>query len=178
MGRWSKPTGGQSRLRGHNRGPAVLVWSKRECCGTTLLFGQFPRGEGLATDGRPLDIRCAWCERERLPALGDDRRPSHDTDVSHGICKRHADMMLADLPSRSFPGIRILVVVRPGHAALCEYLESNFTGVAGVHVIMDRRRADRRQRPQYPVIERRRRDRRRRNNEVSAFGHTVVRFGV
>ena len=86
--------------------------------------------------------------------------------------------MLAGLPSRSFPGIQCLVIVRSDHTALCEYLERNFTGVAGVQVMMERRRGERRQRPQYPVAERRRRERRRRMPEVSALGHTVVRFGL
>ena len=85
--------------------------------------------------------------------------------------------MLADLPSRSCPGIRILVVVRPRYTTLCEYLERSLAGVTGVHVIIDRRHSDRRQHPQFPVIERRRRERRHRVTEVSPFGHTIVRFG-
>ena len=132
--------------------------------------------EGLATEGRPLEVRCAWCERERLSIPGAEP-PPEDAQITHGICKRHSDALLANLPSRSFPGVRVLVVVHPGYANLCDYLARSFAGVAGVLVILDRRRADRRQAPQSAIIERRQRDRRRRRNEMSAFGHTVVRFG-
>ena len=131
----------------------------------------------MVGEGRPLEVRCAWCERERLSASG-GKAPLDDQNVSHGICRRHSEAVLADLPSKSFPGVRVLVVVHPGYVKLWEYLERSFAGVAGVRVILDRRRGDRRQRPQDPLTERRRRERRRRSNEVSAFGHTVVRFGL
>ena len=104
--------------------------------------------------------------------------PADDAQITHGICKRHSDALLANLPSRSFPGVRVLVVVHPGHAPLCDYLSRNLAGVSGVRVMMDRRRGERRQRPLDPSVERRQRDRRRRRNEMSSFGHTVIRFGT
>ena len=142
-----------------------LDWSGAHC------------GDGLVTEGRPLEVRCAWCERERLSRPG-EAPPPNGSEISHGICKRHSDALLANLPSRSFPGVRVLVVVRPGFATLCDYLARNFADVDGVLVIIDRRRGERRQRPADPTFERRQRDRRRRRNEMSAFGHTVIRFGT
>lgn len=131
----------------------------------------------VSTEGRPLEVRCAWCERERLSLPGAEPLPE-DAQITHGICKRHSDALLANLPSRSFPGVRVLVVVHPGYSTLGEYLAHNFAGVPGVHVMMDRRRTERRQHMQSSVVERRQRDRRRRRNEMSAFGHTVIRFGT
>ena len=103
--------------------------------------------------------------------------PPAGSQITHGICKRHSDALLANLPSRSFPGVRVLVVVRPGYATLCEYLARSFADVDGVLVILDRRHGERRRQTADPTFERRQRERRRRRYEMSAFGHTVIRFG-
>jgi hypothetical protein len=52
---------------------------------------------------------------------------------------RHLDQLLKDLPSRSFPDLATLIVVRTNDTALFESLQGLFTGVPDVKVIVDRR---------------------------------------
>jgi hypothetical protein len=82
------------------------------------------------------------------------------------------------LPSRSFPGIRLLLVVSPKEEALYEHLQQELAGVSGVKVILERRRADRRAGDgAEPPDDRRLVERRVRQGEVSSLGYTVIRFG-
>jgi len=123
-------------------------------------------------------VKCPWCEREGRPADLGEREPLDDPAVTHGICRRHALEFLRTLPSRSFPGVQLLLVVNPKESALFEFLQRRFAGVRGVKVIVDRRRGERRRAQQRAPDERRRRaERRVRQGEVYALGYTVIRFG-
>jgi hypothetical protein len=97
---------------------------------------------------------------------------------THGICTGHQQQVLSRLPSRSFPDVVLLFVVRRGDLALYERLRSSFRGAPHVKVIVDRRVGDRRS-AHAPVAEERRRTRTRRirrGTVSSTGGYTVVRF--
>jgi len=119
---------------------------------------------------------CAWCQREGGPAFLGEREPLDDESETHGVCRRHLQGILATLPSQSFPDVTYLVVIRPGEVELYEHLERSFLGVPGVKVIMDRRRADRREVHRSASDERRRADRRQPRGTSYALGYTTVRF--
>jgi hypothetical protein len=106
-----------------------------------------------------------------------ERAPLDDQAVTHGICRRHTLNLLDRLPSRSFPGVRLLLVVSPHESALYEHLQRELSGVSGVRVMLERRRAERRLEHQSVPEEHRRADRRLRQGEVSGLGYTVIRFG-
>ena len=135
-----------------------------------------PKG---ATPGelRGVKVKCPWCEREGRPADLGEREPLDDPAVTHGICRRHALEFLRTLPSRSFPGVQLLLVVNPKESTLFEFLQRRFAGVRGVKVIVDRRRGERRRAQQRAPDERRRAERRVRQGEAYALGYTVIRFG-
>lgn len=122
-------------------------------------------------------ISCAWCQSEGQPASLGERAPLDDPAETHGICRRHTQELVNRLPSRSFPGVRLLLVVSPSEEALYEHLQRELAGVSGVKVILERRQADRRAREGDKPEERRQIERRVRQGEVSAFGYTVIRFG-
>lgn len=122
-------------------------------------------------------VVCAWCKQEgRDVALG-TREPVDDTTETHGICARHSEEMLEQLPSVTFPGIRVLFVVRRTEIDLYHYLARSLEGLPDVAAILDRRRGERRKRPAGVAIERRRANRRVRKAEFSGLGYLVVRFG-
>jgi hypothetical protein len=125
-----------------------------------------------------MKVVCAWCLREGKPGDLGEREPLEDLAVTHSICAGHTDQLLEALPSRSFPDVALLIVVRRNETALYEHLEWSFTAVPGVKVIADRRTADRRS-AQDPVRDDRRRvsTRRIRQGRISPVGgYTVVRF--
>ena len=122
-------------------------------------------------------VMCAWCEQEGRPAGLGERAPLHDQSKTHGICRRHAIDLLNRLPSRSFPGVRLLLVVSQDQTALYDFLERELAGVSGVRVMMERRRHDRRVAPTPVPADKRRAERRVREGEVFALGYTVIRFG-
>lgn len=122
-------------------------------------------------------VSCAWCQREGQPASLGERAPLDDPAETHGICRRHTQELVNRLPSRSFPGVRLLLVVSPREEALYEHLQKELAGVSGVKVILERRRAERRLGDEDVPEEQRQVDRRVRQGEVSAFGYTVIRFG-
>jgi len=127
-------------------------------------------------------VTCAWCQREGQPANLGERAPLDDPAETHGICRRHTLELLDRLPSRSFPGVRLLLVVSPRESGLYEYLQRELAGVSGVKVMLERRQGERRQgerrhAPQDVPDEQRRIERRLRQGEVSALGYTVIRFG-
>ena len=124
-----------------------------------------------------MKITCAWCQREGQPASLGERAPLDDAAETHGICRRHTLELLDRLPSRSFPGVRLLLVVSPSESALYEHLQQELAGVSGVKVMLERRRGERRLAPRSVPDEQRRIERRLRQGEVSALGYTVIRFG-
>jgi hypothetical protein len=120
---------------------------------------------------------CAWCRADGRPADLEEREPLDDPSETHGLCQRHLTELLAGLPSLSFPGIQLLIVVESGDRSLYEYLSRVMAEVGGVEVIVDRRHADRR-RERFPVSqERRQLDRRRHRGAHHSMGCAFVRFG-
>ncbi|HEX9418238.1 MAG TPA: hypothetical protein VGA81_04235 [Methylomirabilota bacterium] len=124
-----------------------------------------------------MKVTCAWCQREGQPASLGERAPLDDPAETHGICRRHTLDLLDRLPSRSFPGVRLLLVVSSRESGLYEHLQRELAGVSGVKVMLERRRGERRLVPQSVPDEHRRIERRLRQGEVSALGYTVIRFG-
>jgi len=124
-----------------------------------------------------MKITCAWCQREGQPASLGERAPLDDPAETHGICRRHTLELLNRLPSRSFPGVRLLLVVSSRESGLYEQLLRELAGVSGVRVMLERRQGERRLEPQSVPDEQRRVERRLRQREVSALGYTVIRFG-
>jgi len=122
-------------------------------------------------------IMCAWCQREGEPASLGERAPLDDPAETHGICRRHTLGLLDRLPSRSFPGVRLLFVVSQHEAGLYENLRRELAGVSGVQVMLERRQGERRVECQSVAEEQRHDERRVRQGEVSALGYTVIRFG-
>lgn len=120
-------------------------------------------------------IVCSSCVREGRSGYLGDKEPLDDPTPTHSICGRHQEQLLETLPSLSFPGVDMLIVVHSKDVALYEYLRRALAGVRGVHVIMDRRRGDRR-RKEAEVFEERRRDRRRIRRGISLPGCSLVRF--
>jgi hypothetical protein len=103
--------------------------------------------------------------------------PIDDTSETHGICERHQQAMLERFPSRSFPSTRWLLIVSPSEPAAYCHLVTVMRDVAGVTVIVDRRRGERRRGGESPAAEHRHLDRRIRRPERSRLGYTLVRFG-
>ena len=122
-------------------------------------------------------VTCAWCQREGQPASLGERAPLDDPAETHGICRRHTLELLDRLPSRSFPGVRLLLVVSSRESGLYEHLQRELAGVNGVKVMLERRQGERQLAPESVPDEQRRIERRLRQGEVSALGYTVVRFG-
>jgi hypothetical protein len=125
-----------------------------------------------------MKIVCAWCERAGLPAFLGEREPLEDSSITHGICPRHLSQLLGTLPTGSFPGAQLLVVVRPSNRALFEHLLWATSGVPDIRAIMERRQGERRRRAEtaVAVTERRGRQRRLILGQVSAMGYTMVRL--
>ena len=123
-----------------------------------------------------MKVVCAWCLLEGRPGDLGEREPLEDPTVTHSICARHVDQLLEDLPSRSFPDVAVLIVVRPNDTALLESLQGLFTGVPDVKVIVDRRTDDRRSAEDPVSDDRRRVSTRRLRQGRTVGGCTVVRF--
>jgi hypothetical protein len=124
-----------------------------------------------------MKVVCAWCKQEGRDALLGECAPFDDPTETHTICPRHSEQLVAQLPSVTFPGIRILYVVRRNDTALYRYLAHSLAGLPGVAVILDRRERERRIAPGDVPIERRRANRRIRRTRFSSLGYLVVRFG-
>jgi len=123
-----------------------------------------------------MKVVCAWCLQEGKPGDLGEREPLEDGALTHSICVGHRDQLLEDLPSRSFPDVAVLIVVRPNDTALFESLQGLFTGVSDMKVIADRRTDDRRS-AQNPVSDDRRRVSTRRLRQGRTVGGcTIVRF--
>ena len=121
-------------------------------------------------------IACAWCEHDRVPAFMGEREPLDDPTITHGICPRHLTQLLGTMPPGSFPGVDLLVIVRPSDRALFEHLLWATSGVPDIRAIMERRQGERRRRIESSVSERRERERRLILGQVSAMGYTMVRL--
>lgn len=121
-------------------------------------------------------VVCAWCQREGQPALLGERAPFDSAEETHGICRRHAAQVFAQLPAPSYPDIRLLLVVDQRETRLYEHLVKTFSRVPDVTVIVERRRVQRRGRARDFTPERRQTERRIRRGEELAFGYTVYRF--
>lgn len=125
-----------------------------------------------------MKVVCAWCRREGRPGLLGEREPLDNPAETHGICPYHTGRLREQVPARSFPGVRVLLVVATSETSLYRYLERSFATVRDVKVILERRQSERRARPCDSVIERRRRERRRRPRTMSPLGYQMVRFAV
>jgi len=121
-------------------------------------------------------VVCAWCQQEGRSHLLRVGEPLDDTSETHGICDRHQQAILELFPSSSFPSTRWLFIVAPDQPGAYRHLLRVMEDVAGVTVIVDRRREERRRVSVQPAEERRRSDRRVRRPERSALGYMLVRF--
>jgi hypothetical protein len=124
-----------------------------------------------------MKVVCAWCKQEGRSGVLGEREPFDDPTETHGVCSLHSEKLIEQLPSASFPGMRMLVVVRKSEVDLYHYLTRSFSGQADVTVIMDRRREERRKTAGNVASERRHTDRRIRRSRFSSLGYFIVRFG-
>jgi len=124
-----------------------------------------------------MKVACAWCQHEGRPAVVGEQAPLDDPAETHGICRRHTLDLLDRMPSRSFPGVRLLLVVSAKETALYEHLQRELAGVSGVKVMLDRRSGNRQEEEKSVAEEHGGLDRRIRQGEVSALGYTIIRFG-
>jgi hypothetical protein len=125
-----------------------------------------------------MKILCAWCCREGRPGYLGEKEPLENPLPTHGVCAHHKAQLLESLPSRSFPGAEVLIVVSRGQAPLYERLRWSFADTARVEVIVDRRVADRRAVPGQGAAERGHvRTRRIREGTISPLGEFIeLRF--
>jgi len=125
-----------------------------------------------------MKVRCAWCGQEGKPGLLGEKPPLDDPTETHGICQRHWREMVEALPSTSFPGVELLIVVHPKSRELFDYLQRQWAGVRGVKVILDRRYGERRRTPRTSKVAERRtpEDRRVRQSQPGVLGCVFVWF--
>jgi hypothetical protein len=121
-------------------------------------------------------VVCAWCQHEGRSRLLRVGEPLDDTSETHGICDRHQQEILEKFPSHSFPSTRWLFIVSPEERGAYSHLVAVMRDVAGVTVIVDRRRGERRSKTERQTPERRRAERRVRRPERSSLGYLLVRF--
>ena len=124
-----------------------------------------------------MKVVCAWCQQEGRTGVLGQREPIDDPTETHGVCSVHSERLLEQLPSPSFPGVRMLLVVRRTETALYDHLTRSLAPLSDVAVILDRRLRERRQTPADPASERRQTNRRIRTSPFSSLGYLVVRFG-
>ena len=125
-----------------------------------------------------MKVVCAWCQQEGRTGVLGQREPIYDPTETHGVCAVHAERLIEQLPSMSFPGIRMLLVVRRTETALYDHITQSLAPLPDVAVILDRRQRERRQTTGDPATERRRANRRVRTSSFSSLGYLVVRFGA
>lgn len=123
-----------------------------------------------------MKVICAWCAREGRSALIGERAPLDDATETHGICPPHRRAIAAQVPAPCFPDVDLLIVVPRDDERLYEYLSGRLAGVAEVHVLLDRRRGDRRRRREPVDAERRQAERRLGRGESLGGLCTTVRF--
>jgi hypothetical protein len=122
-------------------------------------------------------VVCAWCQKEGLDTVLGEREPVDDATETHSICARHSEKLLEQLPSRSFPGTRVLFIVRATETLLYDHLTRAFAGFPDIAVIRDRRVAERRRTSRAVPADRRSVNRRIRKARFLSLGYLVVRFG-
>lgn len=122
-------------------------------------------------------VVCAWCRREGRPDFLGEKAPFDDRSETHSVCEPHRRRELEALESRSFPGIKLLVVVGPREQGLYDYLTRTLDRMQDVAVIMERRQHERRRQPGGQENERRRRERRLRRGSGPSSLYRYVRFG-
>ena len=120
---------------------------------------------------------CAWCEAQGRPGDLGGREPFDDPSETHGLCADHLAQILAQLPSVSFPGIQLLIVVENGDTGLYELLSRNMAAVSGVKVITERRTHEQRRAIHSVAIDRPQGDRRQSRDARHSMGCTFIRFG-
>jgi len=125
-----------------------------------------------------MKIVCAWCKEEGRGVVLGEREPLEDTTETHTICARHRAKLLEELPSPSFPGIRLLLVLHPTENSLHRYLNRALAGLPYVKVIRDRRQREQSETLSDASNGRRRANRRLRRAEFSSLGYLIVRFGT
>jgi hypothetical protein len=119
-----------------------------------------------------MKVYCAWCDREGRPAFIGEKAPFDDGSVTHGICAEHERRLLMTLPVP--PTATLLVVVRRDQPELYRPLLRLAAVIPGLHVILDRRRGERRWLHRTPTVERRRGERRRPVDADPELGFTLV----
>jgi hypothetical protein len=120
---------------------------------------------------------CAWCKAEGRPADLGEREPLDDTSETHGLCPTHLATVLAQLPSISFPGVQLLIVVEDGDAGLFHHLSRSMAAITGVKVIRERRLQEQRRASDSVLVDRRRGDRRQSRDVRRSMGCMFIRFG-
>src|SRR5262249_60587005 len=112
------------------------------------------------------------------PGCGGAAEPLANPETTHGVCASHKNQLLESLPSRSFAGAEVLIIVRRENIALYGQLERVFAALPGVKVLLDRRGPERRVGPCLESMGgRRRKSRRVREGVISPLGgFTIVRF--
>src|ERR1700741_255019 len=71
----------------------------------------------------PMLVFCAWCRHEQKVGYLGMREPLENPVGTHGVCREHQQRLLESFPSRSFPGVELLIVVRRNGTTLYESLE-------------------------------------------------------
>jgi len=89
-------------------------------------------------------VFCAWCRHEQKVGYLGMREPLENPVVTHGVCREHQQRLLESFPSRSFPGVELLIIVRRNGTTLYESLERAYAATPRVKVLMDRRVGERR----------------------------------
>jgi hypothetical protein len=135
-------------------------------------------GIALALYSSPMVVFCAWCRHEQKVGYLGMREPLENPVVTHGVCREHQQRLLESFPSRSFPDVELLIIVRRNGTTLYESLERAYADTPRVKVLVDRRVGERRSASHEVVIERRGRSTRRiRRGTVSVVGgFMTVRF--
>jgi hypothetical protein len=123
-------------------------------------------------------VLCAWCCRDGEPGYLGEREPLDNPEPTHGVCTPHKLQLLESLPSRSFPDVELLIIVRRDNIALYWQLERVFAALPNVRVMLDRRGPERRAVPCSDSHGPRRMSTRRlREGTISPLGgFTIVRF--
>jgi hypothetical protein len=121
-------------------------------------------------------VVCAWCQKEGRSRPLRVTEPLDDTSETHGICNRHQQAIFEAFPSKSFPSTRWLFIVPAGDVQAYNHLVNVMSDIAGVTVIMDRRRGERRRAKKSTTPDSRHGERRVRHPERNSLGYLLVRF--
>src|SRR5439155_23348579 len=105
-----------------------------------------------------------------------EREPFDDTSETHGLCPTHLATVLAQLPSLSFPGVQLLIVVENGDTGLFQHLSRSMAAVAGVKVIRERRLQEQRRATESIIVDRRRCERRQSRHVTHSMDGMLVRI--